>query len=158
MSGVHTRYLTHNQLDAWDLMRRGISQSQISRKLHISRQAVNKMVETIPSRVAAALKDTASLNRIEPRYLGIKDGVLVGWSKDFQTEAIISLTPEEGLQIWYQHNFGKCKICPDRRQCRSVLLKTAKRLEISLTRDETRLDPSDLSGIVFSRISERKSV
>jgi DNA-binding XRE family transcriptional regulator len=158
MTGLHSRYLTSRQLSAWDMMRTGLSQSEIARKLNVSRQAINKMIETIPTRVTTALSDAATLNRIEPKYLNASDGVLIGWSRDFQTEAIIALSPEGGLQVWYQHNLGKCKVCPDQQRCKSLLLKTAKRLGVSLTRQERILDPSELSGLVFSRIPERNGV
>jgi len=113
------------------------------------------MAETIPTKIAAALNDAAQLNRVEPRYMDISRGMLFGWSKHFQTEAIIALSPEGGLQVWYEHDLGKCKICPDKRHCKSELLKTAKRLGASVARHERKLEPSELSGIVFSRILER---
>jgi len=158
MTGFHTRYLSNRQLSAWDMMRTGLSQSEIARRLNVSRQAVNKMIETIPSKVATALNDAAALNRIEPKHLDASDGVLFGWSRDFQTEAVVALSPEGGLQVWYQHNLGKCKICPDKRECKSLLLETAKRLGVSLTRQERVLDPSELSGLAFSRVRERRGV
>mgnify|MGYP002153775333 CR=1 FL=1 len=132
-------------------MRNGLSQSEIGRRLDISRQAVNQLVQTIPERVTAALYDASRLNGVEPRHVDCSRGILLGWSRDFQTETVIALSPGTGLRVWYRHNLGKCKICPDRRQCKSVLLRSADALGVSLTRQERGLDPSKLSGIVFSR-------
>jgi hypothetical protein len=131
-------------------MRNGFSQSQIARKLNVSRQAVNQLVQTIPERVTAALCDAAKLNEVEPRHVDSSRGILLGWSRHFQTEAVVTLSLGTGLRVWYKHNLGKCKICPDRRQCKSALLRSADALGVSLTKQERDLDPSKLSGLVFS--------
>ena len=109
------------------------------------------MAETIPEKITAALNDAAKLNRVEPRQLDTSKGILFGWSRDFQTETVIALNPEGGLQIWYKHSLGKCKICPDRRRCKSILTKNATDLDVSLTREERSLEPLELSDIIFSR-------
>lgn len=81
MTRLHSAYLTGRQLDIWDLMRNGFSQSQIARKLNVSRQAVNQLVQTIPERVTAALCDAAKLNEVEPRHVDSSRGILLGWSR-----------------------------------------------------------------------------
>ncbi len=160
MTRLHTAYLTGRQLRVWDLMRTGLSQSEIARTLNITRQAVNQLSQRIPERVAAALNDASKLNHVEPRYIDSSKGILLGWSRDFETEAVITLTPEIGLRIWYRHNLGRCNICPDRRQCRSMLLKSADDLGVALSGQEKGLPPSKLSSVVFSRAlapDQRKS-
>jgi transcriptional regulator with XRE-family HTH domain len=132
-------------------MRSGKSQSEIARRLNITRQAVSQLAQTIPERITAALQDASKLDGVQPRYIDSSRGILLGRSKDFQMEAIITLNPETGLRIWYQHNLGQCKICPDRRQCKSMLLRSVEGLGVSLTRQERKLDPSKLSNLVFSR-------
>jgi len=138
-------------MHVWDLMRNGLSQSEIARQLNITRQAVNQMVQMIPDRVTAALSDASRLNRLEPRLIDSNRGILVGWSRDFQTEAVVVLNPKAGLRVWYQHNLGRCGICPDKKQCKSMLLESAEELGIPLTRQERDLHPSKLSSVVFSR-------
>ena len=149
---LHSAYLTGRQLDIWDLMRRGLSQSDIARKLKITRQAVNQLVETIPERVTAALSDASKLNGVEPRFIDTSKGILVGWSKEFQTETVIILEPKEGLRVWYQHNLGRCKICPNKKKCKSTLMKTIDVLNVSLTSKEKALDPSKLASLAFSKV------
>lgn len=133
------------------MMRSGLSQSEIARRFNISRQAVSQLAQTIPERITAALQDASKLNGVEPRYIDSSRGILMGWSRDFQTETIITLTAEAGRRVWYQHNLGRCKICPDKRQCKSAVLKSADDLEVSLARQERELEPSKLSSLVFSR-------
>jgi hypothetical protein len=148
---LHTAYLTHRQLDVWDLMRSGLSQSAIARRLDISRQAVNQLVQTIPDRVTAALYDASRLNGVEPELVDSVKGILVGWSGEFQTETVITLNPKVGLRMWYQHNLGRCRICQDKKRCRSMLYESADQLGVPLTRQEKGLDPSRLSSLIFSR-------
>ena len=151
MNRLHNAYLTGRQMRIWDLMRNGLSQSEIARRLNITRQAVNQLAQTIPERVTAALQDASKLNGVEPRYVDSSRGILAGWSRDSQTEAVITLNPEAGLRVWYQHNLGQCKVCPDRRQCKLMLLKSVDDLGVSLTRQERELEPSKLSSLIFSR-------
>ena len=151
MTNLHSAYLTARQLHTWDMMRNGLSQSEIARRLNVSRQAVNQLAQVIPDKVAAALQDASSLNRVEARLVDSTRGILVGWSREFQTEAVVTLNPKVGLRIWYQHNLGRCKICPDGKKCRSVLFEEAEGLGVSLTRQEKDLDPSKLSGLIFKR-------
>jgi len=148
---LHNGYLTSRQFVVWNMLREGFSQSEIARRLNITRQAVNQMVNSIPEKITMALMDAAKLNRIEPRYIDNKRGILFGWSIDFQTETIIALS-SEGLQIWYQHNLGNCAICQNMRECKKTLIKTAKILGIPLTWRERRLSPSKLSSLIFSKI------
>jgi len=136
------------------MLQSGLSQSEIARRLNVSRQAVNKLVDAIPERITSALNDAAKLDRVDPKYLDVSKGVLFGWSRDLQTEVVIAMGPE-GLQTWYQHNLGRCNMCPDEARCKSMLLKNAKDLGVSLTPQERKLEPSKLSNIVFSRVSGR---
>jgi len=152
LTGLHTAYLTGRQMRVWDLMRDGLSQSDIARELDISRQAVNQLVQTIPEKITAALYDAAKLNGVEPRNVDSSHGILLGWSRDFETEAVITVSTETGLRVWYRHNLGKCKICPDRRRCTSALLRSVDALGVSLTPQERGLDPSKLSSLIFSRV------
>jgi DNA-binding CsgD family transcriptional regulator len=148
---LHSAYLTERQMRIWDMLREGLSQSEIGRRLNISRQAVNQLAQSIPDKVATALYDAARLNRLDLWLVDSTNGVLLGWSKEFQTETVITVNPKVGLRVWYQHNLGRCKICPDKKECRLALLENADQYGISLTRLERELEPSKLSGIIFSR-------
>jgi len=151
VSRLHSGYLTGRQLHIWTLMRNGFSQSEIARSLHISRQAVNQLVQTIPVRVTEALFDASKLNGVEPRIVNSVKGILLGYSREFQTDVVITMHPETGLRVWYQHNLGRCKICPSKKQCESILLKTINVLGVTLTAKEKDLDPSKLASLVFSK-------
>jgi transcriptional regulator with XRE-family HTH domain len=156
LTNLHSGYLTGRQLDVWDKMRKGLTQSEVARKLSISRQAVHQLVETIPDKITEALNDAAKLNRIEPRYLDSTKAILFGRSRDFQTEAVIALDPKGGLGIWYQHSLGECNICPDRRRCKTALLRSAEALGVALTKHDKNLPPSKLSNLIFSKVRLNK--
>jgi len=139
----------------WDMFRKGLSQSEIARKLNITRQAVNQAAQSIPDKVTAALYDASKLNRVEPRLVDSARGVLLGWSNEFQTETIITVNPKIGLRIWYRHNLGRCRVCPVKKECRSTLLENADEYGISLSKLERDLEPAKLSGVIFSRLIGR---
>jgi transcriptional regulator len=147
-----TAYLTDRQLDVWSMIREGLTQSEIARRLGISRQAVNQVTQVIPEKVTSALQDAAKLNRVEPRLVDSARGLLIGRNIEFQVEAIITLNKKAGLRIWYQHELGRCRICPDKNRCRSLLLESASEYGISLTSQEKSSDPSRLSAIIFSKL------
>lgn len=155
MTRLHSGYLSPRQRDIWSLMRDGLTQSDIARKLSITRQTVHQMVGKIPEKMAAALNDAAALNNLDPIQLDVSKGILFGWSREFKTEAVIAMN-REGLRIWYKHDLGKCEICPDRRACKSTLLKNAEDLGVSLTSQERRLSPLALSNVVFLRALGRE--
>ena len=149
---MHSAYLTGRQLDVWRMLHEGISQSEIARRLGISRQAVGQLAHSIPIRVTAALTDAAALNRVRPTLIDSNKGVLVGWSNEFRTETVITLNPKVGLRMWYKHDLGHCKICPDSKKCTALLLENAREFGVHLAKHEKTLEPSELSGLVFSRI------
>jgi len=140
----------------WDMQRKGISQSEIARRLGISRQAVNQLAQSIPDRVVAALNDAARLNGIDPRFIDSTNGILQGWSEELKMHSVITVNPKFGLRVWYQHNLGRCKICPDQKECRRSLLENATQFGILLTRTERSLEPSKLSSLIFSRLMDHR--
>ena len=157
MTRLHTAYLTGSQLNVWDLLRKGLSQSEIARRLGITRQSVNELAQTIPEKVTAALSDAAELNGVEPKYIDGVKGLLLGWSSEFRTETIIIFNPQQGLRTWYYHDLGRCKICDDKKECESRLRKTAKYLDVELSREEKRMEPQKLASLIFSRATGRAS-
>jgi len=157
MTGLHSGYLTDHQMNIWEMIRDGLSQTEIARRMNVSQQAVSQVVGAISERMSAALNDAAKLNDIEPRFMDVSSGVMLGWSSCFQTEAVITLNSRTGLQIYYQHNLGECKICMKKRACKSRLLKNAQELGVPLTRQEKHLNPSELSSLVFSRVLGRNT-
>jgi len=156
LTRLHSGYLSARQRDIWGLMRGGLTQSEIARKLKITRQTVHQLVETIPGKMAAALNDAAALNNVDPIQLDVNKGILFGWSREFKTEAVIAMN-RKGLRVWYKHNLGKCEICPDRRRCKSTLLNNAEDLGVSLTSQERRLAPLELSNLVFLKALGRET-
>jgi hypothetical protein len=107
--------------------------------------------------VTAALSDAAKLNGVEPTYIDGAKGILLGWSSEFRTETIFFFNPQQGLRIWYYHDLGRCKICDDRKECKSRLRRTAKSLGVELSREEIRMEPQKLASLIFSRATGRAS-
>lgn len=138
------------QLNVWNLMRNRVIQSEIARRLHISRQAVNQLVQTIPVKITEALDDAAKLNEVEPKIIDSVRGILLGYSKEFRTDVVIVMHPEA------DYVYGINTILVDAKYVRArdsvkCFLKTINLLGFSLSAKEKIPDPSSLASFVFSK-------
>ena len=133
------------------MRRDGLSLADIGRKLGVTRQAIHKLTGSIDNLVSYTLKSVASAAKIEVRYLDVKKGVLLGYSYETDNRVIITFSTKHGAQIWHYHT-GKCGECASNQKCRAVILGEAEERGIDLTDEEIKMDPTDLSRIIFSKV------
>jgi transcriptional regulator with XRE-family HTH domain len=95
-------YLTPKQRKYWGLRRSGLTQADISRKMEVTRQTVNKTFIAIDSRVSKALLEAAQINRVEISRLDQEKGFLIGRSPSFGMDVLITFSERNGIQIWYK--------------------------------------------------------
>jgi len=153
---LSTAYLTLKQKQIWDLKGKGLLEASIARKLDVSRQTVHKALNVANAKVSQALQETAKLNKIRIKTVDPINGILVGYSPEFKTTAMITFSARNGVQIWYRHE-GDCENCEQLPACRKSLLAEAKERDIGLTEDQKSMLPSQLAEILFSKIiGERK--
>jgi hypothetical protein len=149
-------YLTSKQKRIWDLKGKGLQEVNIARKLDVSRQTVHKALNIANDKVALALQETARLNKIRVMTVDTANGILVGYSPEFQTSAMITFSARNGVQIWYRHE-GDCENCDEFQTCRTSLLAEAEDRGIQLPQSQSSMLPSQIAEILFSRIiGERK--
>ena len=149
-------YLTSKQRQIWDLRGRGLPEANIARKLDVSRQTVHKALNIANDKVSQALQETARLNKIRVRTVDSTNGILIGYSQEFKTTAMITFSARNGVQIWYRHE-GDCKNCDQLEVCRKALLVEAEERDIQLSENQRSVLPSKLAEILFFRIiGERK--
>jgi len=149
-------YLTSKQKQIWDLKGKGLLEANIARRLDVSRQTVHKALNVANAKVSQALQETARLNKIRVKTVDPTNGILVGYSPEFKTTAMITFSAKNGVQIWYRHE-GDCKNCDQLQACRITLLAEAEEREIQLSENQSLMLPSQLAEILFSKIiSERK--
>ena len=144
-------YLTTKQKLVWTLKSEGYTEAGIGRKLDITRQTVHKALNVANQKVLQALEETAKINRIEIQTVSPSQGYLTGYSPHFNTEAFVTYSPNNGIQIWYEHE-GNCKKCKRAKECRTILLEEAKERKVDFGKDVDRMLPSKLAKALFSKI------
>jgi transcriptional regulator len=145
-------YLTQKQRQIWDLRSRGLQEANIARKLNVTRQTVHQTIDTAKIKVAQALEETAKINKIDIETLNVDKGFLKGYSTHFKTQAFITFSAKNGVQVWYKHE-GDCEKCNKLQTCRDTLLAEAKDRNFLILDDASKVLPSKLAEALFARIS-----
>ena len=146
-------YLTPKQRKYWGLRRSGLTQADISRKMDVTRQTVNKTFIAIDSRVSKALLEAAQINRIETIQLDQEKGYLLGRSPSLGLDTLITFSERNGIQIWYKGESG-CPDCTRSESCKQTLRIEAEDRNIQLPEKATEMEPSKLADILFKKIIE----
>ena len=144
-------YLTLRQKRIWDLKSKGFIEVNIARRLNVTRQTVHKALNVANTKVSQALLETAKINKIRVKAVDPTDGILIGYSPEFKTTAMITFSARNGVQIWYRHE-GDCENCDQLQACRTTLLAEAEDRNIQLPENPNSMPPSKLAEILFSRI------
>ena len=151
--GFRFGYLTPKQRKYWSMRRDGLTQADISRKMNVSRQTVNKAFNAIDSRVSKALLDAAQVNKVEINRLDPEKGFLLGRDPGSGTRVLITFSERNGIQIWYKEESG-CSECNERNSCKKTLLIEAEDRGIKLPEKAGDMEPSELAEILFKKIVE----
>lgn len=131
----------------------GLTQADISRKMDVTRQTVNKAFNAIDSRVSKALLDAAHVNRIEISRLDPEKGFLVGRSPSLGLDVLITFSERNGIQLWYREE-SDCAECNVRNSCKQKLFIEAEDRNIQLPEKAEDKEPSELADILFKKILE----
>lgn len=149
---LSTGYLTSRQKQIWNLKRQGLIQASIAERFHVTRQTVHKALNVANAKVSQALEETARINKIKIATVDPTNGVLTGYSHEFKTEAMITFSARNGVQIWYRHE-GDCGNCDQLQDCRTMLLTEAEVRNIQLPEKPDSMPPSELAKVLFSTIT-----
>ena len=145
-------YLTSKQRLIWSLKSEGFTEAGIGRKLDITRQTVHKALNVANQKILQSLEETAKINKIEIKTVSPTQGYLTGYSPHFDTEAFVTYSPKNGVQIWYEHE-GNCKKCNRAKTCRETLLEEARDRKLAFEEDINQMLPSKLAQTLFSMIT-----
>jgi len=145
-------YLTPKQKMIWDLKSRGLQEAHIARKLNVTRQTVHKALDTANVKIGEALEETASINKIETQKLDADKGYLLGYSSHFKTQAFITFSAKNGVQVWYKHK-GDCAKCSQLQTCREALLAEAEERNFLILDDTSKILPSKLAEVLIAKIT-----
>ncbi len=144
-------YLTPKQTRIWDLKKKGFPEANIARELNVSRQLVHKAVGVANNKVSQALTEIAKLSRIQVESVNSERGVLVGFSQEFGTQAIVTFSASNNIQIWYKHK-GNCDNCDQFEICRKTLVAELKDRNIQPPKNFQAISPSELAEFLLQNI------
>ncbi len=142
---------TRRQLEIWSMLRDGLQQFEVAKRLGITRQAVHNVVRDINGQVEQALRAVASAAKIEVQYVDPTKGMLLGFSHETGSRVIVTFSASRGAQIWH-HRQERCEECNMHANCRELILAEAEERGITLTEEEKRRTASEISRLVFSKI------
>ena len=142
--------LDEKQFTFWNLRRGGLVNIQIADRFKISRQAVSKALLAMDRKVEETLINMAQANQIEVERMNAEVGVLFGRSVPFDAAAIVFVSADRGVQVWYEHE-GDCGACQRYTRCIELLWGYADELGITLTKTD---DPTRLADELFTKLRE----
>jgi len=142
--------LNDRQFAFWRLRRTGLPNVQIADRFSISRQAVSKALLAMDRKVEETLLSMAQANQIEVERLNAGVGVLFGRSVPFDAAAIVFVSADHGVQVWYEHE-GDCGACQRYARCIELLWGYADELGITLTKTD---DPTRMADELFAKLRE----
>lgn len=145
-------YLTSKQKMMWDLKSNGLQEANIARKLKVTRQTVHKALDIANLKIGEALTEVAKINKIEVETLDANRGFLKGYSNHFKTQAFVTFSAKNGIQLWYKHE-GDCEKCQKLQTCRETLLSEAKDRNFLILDDTSKILPSKLAEALFAKIT-----
>jgi DNA-binding CsgD family transcriptional regulator len=148
---LSTAYLTTKQRMIWGLKSRGQQEASIAKELKVTRQTVHKAINTANIRVSDALNEAAKLNKIEIQTINTARGFLSGYSPHFKTQAFVTFSAKNGIQVWYKHE-GHCQTCQRLQTCREMIITEATSRNYLLTEDTDKISPSKLADVLFQKI------
>lgn len=149
-------YMTPREIKIWDLRRKNNSQSQISRVLGVSRQAIHKTYGIIDSKVEQAFLEVAATNHLIAKTINLIDGVMEAHSPAHQISVIVSFSNINGIKTWYLYE-GNCQVCNLNTSCRTTLEAEADERGIELSPLDLLLSPTKLAIKIFGRYTEEKT-
>jgi DNA-binding CsgD family transcriptional regulator len=152
---LSTGYLTSKQRLIWGLKSKGLQEASIARELNVTRQTVHKAINTANMRIEDSLTEAAKLNNIEIQTINTNAGFLSGYSPHFKTQAFVTFSAKNGIQVWYKHE-GHCQTCARLKKCREMLISEANARNFLLTQEEDQISPSKLAEVLFSKILGEK--
>jgi len=144
-------YLTDRQLKIWRLRQKNISQSEVGRKLGITRQSVYEAENISFRKVESALRDAAEVNMIEVNYIDATNGVLLGLNPVTRNRVIVTFSAVNGIRTWH-HEEPNCSQCMWTGKCRGRLLMEAEERSIEVPKEKANLTPNKLAHFIFSRM------
>lgn len=148
---ISSAYMTNRQLDIWDMNRRGEPRSKIGERFGFTRQAVYDALKISIEKVDNALRQTAEASSIEIIRVDPKNGILLGQTPIDSQRVIITFSRKHGIQTWHFEE-PNCAECRYTKRCTERLVDEAKERDVKISEEQSKLPPSKLAHIIFSKL------
>ncbi len=145
------KYPTSTQVEIWFLKRNALSGRKIAKQKAVTPAFISKTLKEANKRIKVLLESTAKASKITLDLISPELGFARGNSHIFNITAYITFSPENNIQVWYEHK-GDCANCEEYTHCRSVLLREIKERNIKL--ENPQLRPTDLGDLLFRKLEE----
>jgi hypothetical protein len=145
------RYPTQTQVEVWFLKRNALSGRKIAKQRNVTPAFISRTLKEANKRIKTLLENTAQANKITLDRISAELGFAKGKSHMFDRTAYITFSPENGVQVWYDHK-GDCTTCEELTHCRKILLQEFKERNIKI--DNPQLRPTNLGDILFQKLEE----
>ncbi|MHA2237439.1 MAG: hypothetical protein ACXACP_04555 [Candidatus Hodarchaeales archaeon] len=122
---------------------------EIAKQIEVDPGFVSRSLKEANKRVRDLLEEAGRMNKIKLKIINGELGIARGHSHIFNISAHITFSPNNGLQVWYEHK-GDCTSCEEFSECRRALLQEFKERNIKIP--DTTLRPTDLSDLLFKKI------
>ncbi|MHA2139845.1 MAG: hypothetical protein ACW98G_18325 [Candidatus Hodarchaeales archaeon] len=142
----------YRQIDIWTLKREQLTGREIAAKRNITAGMVSKTLTEANNRVKALLQNAARMNKITLKLISPEHGYARGLSHMFNVNAYITFSPDNGVQVWYDHK-GDCIQCDKYSYCRESILQEFKERNINI--ENPSLRPTDLVEILLRTVEKR---
>ncbi len=145
------KYPSRKQIDYWSLSRNQFSGREIAAKKDVTPGMVSKTLSEANNRIKALLQNAARMNKITLEVISPELGYARGTSHMFNVAVYITFSPDNGVQVWYDHK-GSCVQCERYAFCRDTILQEFKERNIEV--ENPTLRPTDLVEILLNNLEE----
>jgi transcriptional regulator len=143
------KHPTERQITIWTLKRNNLTGKEIAKQIEVDPGFVSRSLKEANKRVRDLLEEAGRMNKIKLKIINGELGIARGHSHIFNISAHITFSPNNGLQVWYEHK-GDCTSCEEFSECRRALLQEFTERNIKIP--DTTLRPTDLSDLLFKKI------
>ncbi|MFX0206415.1 MAG: hypothetical protein ACFFDT_10560 [Candidatus Hodarchaeota archaeon] len=143
---------TEKQIKIWGLKRDKLTGREIAERVKADPGYVSRSLKEANKRITGLLEEAAKMNKIKLEFVNGELGIARGHSHIFNISTHITFSPQNGLQVWYEHK-GDCTSCEEFTDCKKALIQEFKERNINIPNNETQ--PTDLSDLLFKKIMER---
>ena len=133
------------------MKRNNISGRKIAKQRNVTPGFISKTLKEANNRIESLLEYSARANKITPELISKELGFIKGKSHMFNCTAFITFSPENGVQVWYDH-IGDCVSCDEFTHCKTILLQEFKERNIRLENPQMR--PTDMGKLLFKTLEE----